>query len=430
MSLLAGILGACAEEGGPSFAPDAATETAVRALTPAPTATIPAIDRQPGERVDPELTLAELAAGRGSAGTIATRDGDTVTLFDTATGGLRQIEVPESTGLVGAGASNDGTTIVALRREGSRLVLERVGANGESIGSLDLSAASIGTPTAVGDGTPIAEQTLEPVTRDRLEISPDGRHLVVVSREGHLSIVSVDPALTIVRVIQDFGDVSTLGWTADSTLALVGTYDRSRTTGNLTGVPLDGRLRSILRLPAGDGRRIISVASPAGSLDVFYVARSAVDDWTAQNNLYRIPLVGGTPSVVLATGLVGPAGAVDRFAVADDGRTVAATLLIPRGEDLAFHSLWVTDIGSARPLEVETGAIGLVSRLAWTNEGLFVVGVQRERTDSASRLVTVSLLLETDGSLRELGRSESAATPVASPISTPEPSSPVASPSS
>ena len=251
---------------------------------------------------------------------------------------------------------------------------------------------------------------------------------MVISREGQLSIVAVGAELEVVRVVQDFGDVTTLGWTGDSTLALVATYDQSRSTGNLTGVPLEGWLRSILRLPAEDGRRIVFVASPIASPDVFFVARSAVDDWTAQNNLYRIPLIGGVPSVVLATGLAGPAGAVDRIAIADDGRTVAASILIPRGDDLTFHSLWLTDIETSSPLRVETDAIGLVSRLTWTPDGLFLIGAQRERSESASRLVTVSLLLDADGVLLEVGRSESPATPIASPIASPDAATPVSSP--
>ena len=441
VALLTGVLAACADEGGPSFAPDAATETAVSAQTPLPTPTTQAIDRQPGELADTERTLAELAAGRGSSSTVTTRDGETLTIYDTA-GGTRQVRLVEVTGTVAVVASSDASTIVALRRDGDRLVLERVGEDGGLVSSLDLSSPPpaplaspvVGSPAASSPvaGSPVAGRspsvTEEPVTRDRLEISPDGRHVVVISREGDLSIVAAGPPMDVVRVVKDFGDVTALAWTGDGTLALVATYDRSRSTGNLTGVPLEGRLRSILRLPADDGRRIVHIASPVGSPDVFYVARSAAENWTAQNNLYRIPLAGGNPSVVLATGLVGPAGAVDRFAVADDGRTVAAALLIPRGEDLTFHSLWVTDVATTSPLEVETGALGLVSRLAWSRDGLLVIGAQRERSETASRLVTVTLLLDSDGALRELGRSESAATPIASPRSASPVVSPVASP--
>ena len=442
VAFLTGVLAACADEGGPSFAPDAATETAVSALTPLPTPTTQAIDRQPGELADTERTLAELAAGRGTASTIVTREGETLTFHDAATGDIRRVPLARGTGTAAVASSSDASAIIALRRDGERLLLDRVGDDGETLGSLDLSAPSpdtvaspvsgtpvtgtpvTGTPVAVGSPAASGEQ----ITRDRVEISPDGRHAVVISREGDLSIVAVEPVLDVVRVVKDFGDVTALAWTGDGTLALVATYDSSRSTGNLTGVPLEGRLRSILRLPADDGRRIVQVASPAGSPDVYYVARSASENWTAQNNLYRIPLAGGNPSVVLATGLVGPAGAVDRFAVADDGRTVAASLLIPTGEDLTFHSLWVTDVETARPLEVETGPLGLVSRLAWTADGLLVIGAQRERSETASRLVTVSLLLDSDGALRELGRSESAATPIASPSSASPVASPAASP--
>ena len=423
--VLAVVLGACADEGGPSFAPDAATETAVSALTPEATSTSQVIDRQPGEDRDVVRTLPELATGRGTTTAVAIWDGDSLSLYDSSTGTARHVRLQEPTGIVAVATSNDGSTIVALRREASSLVLERIGAAGERLSALDLAGPAPGTPSAVAGGTPVAAAA---VTRDRLELSPDGRHVVVVSAEGDLSIVSVGPTLAVARAIKDFGDVSALGWTGDGTLALVATYDPSRSTGNLTGVPLEGRLRSVLRLPADDGRRILFVASPAGSSNVFYVARSADDDWTAQNNLYRIPLIGGVPTVVLATGLVGPAGAVDRIAVADDGRTVAASLLVPRGADLAFHSLWVTDLETARPLEVETGALGLISRMGWTPNGLFLVGVQRERDQSASRLVTVSLRLGDDGALRELGRSHSAATPVASPIASPAAATPAASP--
>ena len=424
--VLSAVLGACADEGGPSFAPDAATETAVRALTPSPSATSQAIDRQPGELADTERTLAELAAGRGAWSVIATRDGGTLTLVDASTGAARQIVLASPDEVAGAVASGDGSTVAVLRRAGGRLLLELIGESGEPRASLDLTDAAVGSPVARLPGTPAALQSAEAVTRDRLEIAPDGRHVVVVSRDGDLTIVSMTPAMAVVRVIEDFGDVSALGWTGDGTLALVATYDASRSTGNLTGVPLEGRLRSILRLPANDGRRIVSLASPGTSADVYYVVRSVVDDWTAQNNLYRIPLGGGTPSVVLATGIVGPAGAVDRFAVSDDGRTVAASLLIPRGDDLVFHSLWVNDIDAARPLEVETGALGLVSRLSWTGDGLFVVGVQRERTASMSKLVTVSLRLDPNGALTEIGRSESAATPVGSPVGSPGLATPAA----
>jgi hypothetical protein len=429
---------ACADEGGPSFAPDAATETAVSALTPLPTPTTQSIDRQPGEREDTERTLAELAAGRGSTSAIATREGTTLTVYDAATGATRQIRLTVAAGTVAVVSSSDGSTMVALRRDGGRLVLDRLDDGGEPVVSLDLSARSTGAEASPASSSPVSGSPVpvgspstdgEPVTRDRIEISPDGRHVVVISREGDLSIVAVSATLDVVRVVQDFGDVTTLGWTGDGTLALVATYDRSRSTGNLTGVPLDGRLRSILRLPAGDQRRIVHVASPADSPDVFYVARSAVENWTDQNNLYRIPLAGGDPSVVLATGVIGPAGAVDRIAVADDGRTVAASLLIPSGDELTFHSLWVTDVETARPLEVGTGALGLVSRLAWTRDGLMVVGAQRERNETSSRLVTVSLLLDADGALRELGRNESPATPVASPIpDSPAPATPMTSP--
>lgn len=423
--ILAVALGACADEGGPSFAPDAATETAISALTPAATATRQVIDQQPGEVGDADRTLADLSAGRGTALAVSTRQGDTVILYDSSTGTPRLVQLQEPTGLVAVATSNDGSTIVALRRQASSLVLERIGAAGERLSTLDLAGPAPATPSAVAGGTPVAAAA---VTRDRLELSPDGRHVAVVSAEGDLTIATVDPTLAVARAIEDFGDVTALGWAGDGTLALVATYDPTRSTGNLTGVPLEGRLRSILRLPAEDGRRILFLSSPVGSADVFYVARSADDDWTAQNNLYRIPLIGGSPSVVLATGLAGPAGAVDRFAVADDGRTVAASLLIPRGDELVFHSLWVTELGGGRPLEVETGPLGLIIRMGWTPEGLFVVGVQRERDELDSRLVTVSLRLDEDGSLIELGRSQSAATPVASPIGSPAAATPVASP--
>ena len=356
--------------------------------------------------------------------TVSTRQGDTVSLYDATGGAARLVRLAEPTGVVAVASSNDGSSIVALRRDASGLWLDRIGAAGERMGTLNLTVQQAGTPASPA-ATPTAGA---PLTRDRLELSPDGRHVVVVSADGDLSIVAVATELVVARAIEDFGDVSTLGWTGDGTLALVATYDSSRSTANLTGVPLEGRLRSILRLPADDGRRILFMASPIGSSDVFYVARSADDDWTAQNNLYRIPLIGGVPSVVLATGLAGPAGAVDRIAVADDGRSVAASLLVPRGADLAFHSLWVTDLATPRPQEVYTGDLGLISRLAWTPNGLFVVGVQRERDETASRLATVALRLGADGSLVELGRSQSAATPVASPIGSPAAATPVARP--
>ena len=101
----------------------------------------------------------------------------------------------------------------------------------------------------------------------------------------------------------------------------------------------------------------------------------------------------------------------------DDGETIAATVLVPRGQALVYNSLWLVDLTtpSPNPVGVDTQDLGRVSRIAWTEQGLLIIGAQRERSDVATRLVTVSALVTEDGTLQLIDRIASPATPIANP---------------
>ena len=428
------VLAGCAEEDDRSFAPEAGTETAVSELTPFPTETLPPLQQQPGERASNGRSFGDLVSARGGVQDVGLREGGLLTVFTGDEAAARTVQLPEPETIVATSISANGETALLLRRSGDLLELEQIDLTNGAVSREIILSGTTGTPGASPVATPVDEQDGELAWRDRIEPAPDGARALVTTADEDVFLVTIGDTLEVQPVSGLTGTVTVIGWSNDGSTMLIGTHDAGAAAARIyAGAP--GEVpREVATFDDRDERYPVQVAAPAQPSVLYVVLRSVDEDWSAQNNLYSVPLNGEQPRVVLGSGLAGPAGAVDRIAVTDDGETLAATVLVPRGQSLVYNSLWLADLASPspNPVEVDTDALGRVSRLAWTEQGLLIVGAQRERSDVATRLVTVSALVSQDGTLQLLDRIASPATPLATPVdgapdaATPEIASPIA----
>ena len=105
-------------------------------------------------------------------------------------------------------------------------------------------------------------------------------------------------------------------------------------------------------------------------------------------------------------------------AAAQNGTTVAFTVLIPGQIGLRFHSVWVTDALAPAPVQADTSGLRRVNALEWTTNGLAVSGTRRTQENGAAFQIAVVERLGAEKS-QQINADRSSATPIASPAASP-----------
>ena len=133
-----------------------------------------------------------------------------------------------------------------------------------------------------------------------------------------------------------------------------------------------------------DGRRLLVTRFPD----------SAGPD--ARLELWEVGIGTERRRLVLSAGSTVPAGSIDQFSLAADGRALAYTVTTDVGGQPQFDSLWVTDFAGAPPFRVPLPAGAVVTNLWWTSRGLVAQVVMLPESGMTSGAVPFSLLLIED----------------------------------
>ena len=183
--------------------------------------------------------------------------------------------------------------------------------------------------------------------------------------------------------------------------------------GRLTTVSVqspDSPGTSVLALPEGDGRYVRSLAWGSEKVGLVFALRAASSNFSLPNDLYYLPRFGQSMQLLATAGIAAPAAVVDEVAVAQNGTTVAFTVLIPGQVGLRFHSVWVTDALSPAPVQADTSGLRRVTVLEWTTDGLAVSGTRRTQEDGAAYQIAVVERLGAEKS-KQVSADRSAAAP-------------------
>lgn len=265
-----------------------------------------------------------------------------------------------------------------------------------------------------------------------LSWSPDGELLLAGLPEG--GIVLLSPATNEEpRLLIGPGQAqapAALTWSPDgSAIAYV--------DPSAEGVPASiavaayGRppLDPVTVLPADPSSRF-TIRDIAWSSDgdwLFYLTGPVRADLSLGGDVFALPIRGGTPRLVAASGWVAPVAAIDRFALAPGGQAIAYSVMAPGDEGFPMTTVWVQQIWGPTIVPVPVPQAHRVTGLWWTSAGLIVrtepVGEPSARTTEPFTLLRVN----PDGSTTVVYDSAAPATPVpaASPAGTPGTPAPV-----
>ena len=173
-----------------------------------------------------------------------------------------------------------------------------------------------------------------------------------------------------------------------------------------------GQARAFAWMP--DGRRLlIARPSPNGG-------------GVAPIELWVVGLGTERSQHVLSAGSTVPAGSIDKFSLAADGRALAYTVTTLVEGEPTFDSLWITDIAGGLPFRVPLPVGSVVTDLWWTSQGLVVqvVDLAGLPPGPGTSSVPFSLLLvATPGTPESLleGKMEWVVTATPTPVPTPTP---------
>jgi hypothetical protein len=257
-------------------------------------------------------------------------------------------------------------------------------------------------------------------TGDHIAWKKDGSGAIV--SVGGVGVYLADDKLnmTEIRAARSM-TVTAVAWSPSEQSIAIGAWDGAHQSAILTTVSVqavEGPGTSVLALPEGDGRYVRSLAWGSEEVGLVFALRAASSNFSLPNDLYYLPRFGQPMRLLATAGVAAPAAVVDEVAVAQNGTTVAFTVLIPGQVGLRFHSVWVTDALTPAPVQADTSGLRRVNELEWTTDGLAVSGTRRTQENGAAYQIAVVERLGAEKS-HQVSTDRSAATPVASPIASP-----------
>jgi hypothetical protein len=405
-----------------TFAPETGGGTVVEQTpTAGPTLTVPPVDRQPGEGAAVASASDSLFKETGSASAIASGL-DQVSIVNMDNGKARDLPIQRSSAVL-AVAAPDGSRCLVIDRSGTTAALRLYDRGGKEIASW--SPKQSATPVAA---TP------------EISAAPNGKVIqagdhIAWKRDGSAAIVSVsgvgvflaDDTLKLTEIKTAPGlTVTAVAWSPSEQSIAIGAWDGAHQSAVLTTASvqsLESPGTPVLALPEGDGRYVRSLAWGSEKVGLVFALRAASSNFSLPNDLYYLPRFGQPMKLLATAGIAAPAAVVDDVAVAQNGTTVAFTVLIPGQVGLRFHSVWVTDALAPALAQADTSGLRRVNALEWTTDGLAVAGTRRTQENGADFQIAVVERLGAEKS-QQVSADRSPATPIASPVASPVPATP------
>ncbi len=256
--------------------------------------------------------------------------------------------------------------------------------------------------------------------------SPDGEKLLIGLPEG--GIVLILPAAgEEPRLLIGPGQArapAAMTWSPDGkAIAYVNPAEEGMPAGVAIAAYGKPPLDPVAVLPPDpSSRRTIRDLAWSGDGDwLFYLTGSVRADLSLGGDVFAIPLRGGTPRLVAASGWVAPVAAIDRFALAPGGQAIAYSVVAPGDDGHDVTTLWVQQIGGPTIVNIPVPPASRVTGIWWTSSGL--IARVEPVSDASSTEKTSFMLLRAnpDGTTTIVFDSEAGATPTpaGSPVGTP-----------
>ncbi len=225
-----------------------------------------------------------------------------------------------------------------------------------------------------------------------LEWSPQGDRLVATFVAGGIVAIPLDesmsPVLLVPASAAPFTSFAAWSPAGDQVAFLNATAPGGAAdlwvvrTGDGAATPITGSTRVVAA--SENGATITSLAWRPDGSSIFYAQTSAQGTAATGGDVFSIAPSGADRRVVASAGRAAPVAEVVRFAPSPDGRSIAYTVFVPRGDALAFHSLWLRPLGGSQtiPLAVPNGES--VTDLWWSATGLIFRTVPSDQLKGTS----------------------------------------------
>lgn len=408
--VLAGCGNGESSDEGHQFATDR-KPTAVSTEPPEPTQTP---DTANAPTAIPTLTAEDVLNVRGAPQFAYFNIDDQLQIYDTVFRTFASVNIPDAVTVVDFAPSPTGDRVGVLAYSENKVVVQFFGADGEPLGEPIPLPVAFTPQKALPDASPVASPVAtpqKPSIAPRLYISwvPQG-NAVVVAGPGFLQRVSMSGEVMPISRTGVTGSVVKAFWSPmDSQVAiLTQMMDGNQGVFMLDSGLADARQLDALQLQPGQSLNNLQWL-PTG-LGLVYVAGETRDGDLMNGQLYVYRFGESSPTIIATSGQGGPAATISHAVVSPDGQSVAYAVMVRDQQAWHLHSLWVKPIegGSSHAIPVPTNAP--ITGVVWTAEGLVW-----QQDDGSITVVDASLIP------RPLGKEPAQqATPVATPISTPE----------
>lgn len=400
-----------------SFAPEIHGDTQLPTTTPAPTSTFAPLDIQPGESGQSSADAGQLLDQTGPAKAVLSGL-NTFSIVKVDSGEAAELGVPRGTS-TSVTLSPDGTRAVIVDRTGTATAVRMIDDTGKVVG--EWSPAADASPVA----SPVANDGASAQIADRVVWSRDSSNVAIWVSGAGLHLADTSLAMRPVDAIADM-HITAMAWSPSAKSLAVALWNGDTDSAAIVSVNVDSPAAApgtLMQTAESDGRFIRSMAWGNERVGIVFALRSVGSGSTLPNDLYMVPRFGEPMRLLASAGVAAPAAAIDQISIADDGATVAFTVLVPGQVGLRLHSIWVTSATSAEPVRLDSSGLRRVTDISWTERGLVVSAIRRNRSETGYVQIAVVESLKVEGA-DELFREASPATPFASPVASPV-SSPV-----
>ncbi len=302
--------------------------------------------------------------------------------------------------------------MLLVDRTGTSLVVRLLDGEGNPLAEWSPPAAA--SPEASPTSATISQ------TGDRISWSRDSAHVAIWLSGIGLFVADQELKMSPVTdtVIQN---VTALTWSPTGQSIGIGLWNSEQRSASIVSIGvgnLDAVPTTVLNTAEGDGRFVRSLAWGNERVGLVFTLRSTGSNMSLPNDLFSVPRFGEPMRLLASAGVAAPAAVIDLVAIADDGSTVAFSVLVPGEVGLRFHSVWVTDATAPRPVRATTIGLRRISEMVWTGEGLVVSGTRRTQDDAGTYQVAVVEQISTAEPV-SIATQQSQATPVGSPAASP-----------
>ena len=409
------MLAACGSDSGEkddrSFAPETKGESTIPTNTPAPTSTLAPLDLQPGEDASSDTDGGELFDQSGPYVSVVSGLNE-LSVVDVDSGEATPLSVQRSSAIL-VTVSPDGQLTLIIDRTNGQLELRLLNAKGDQ--TAGWSPSNDQSPVA----TPTSAQAVNQ-TGDRVAWTKDSSHAAFWIAGVGLFVADRD--LQVSRVTdQSIENVTAIAWSPTGQSIAIGLWHSALKSASIVSVgigALDATPSTVIQTADGDGRFVRSLAWGNERVGLVFTLRSTGANMSQPNDLYMVPRFGEPMRLLASAGVAAPAAVVDHLAIANDGSTVAFSVLVPGEVGMRFHSVWVTDASSPSPFRATTIGLRRISDLVWTEQGLVAVGTRRGEDDKGTFQLAVVERLSLEAP-KSIAVEQSAVTPVGSPIASP-----------